>query len=49
MDSLLYVDVQHQHDRVLLTLLNSISHELRDWVVGQSKVVQTVLTQRPTT
>ncbi|RAV06126.1 hypothetical protein DQP55_24265 [Mycolicibacterium sp. GF69] len=48
MDSLLYVDVRHQHDRVLLPLLNSISHELRDWVVGRSKV-QTVLTQRPTT
>ena len=48
MDSLLYVDVRHQHDRVLLPLLNSISHELRDWVVGRSKV-EAVLTQRPTT
>lgn len=47
MDSLLYVDVRHQHDRVLLPLLNSISRELRDWVVGRSKV-GTVLTQRPT-
>jgi hypothetical protein len=46
MDSLLYVDVQHQHDRVLLPLLNSISHELRDWVEGRSKV-SVVLTQRP--
>lgn len=34
MDSLLYVDVQHQHDLVLLPLLNSINRELRDWVVG---------------
>jgi hypothetical protein len=47
MDSLLYVDVQHQHDLALLPLLNSINRELRDWVVGRSKV-QTVLTQRPT-
>ena len=46
MDSLLYVDVQHQHDRVLLPLLNSISHELRDWVQGRNKV-RVVLTQRP--
>lgn len=28
MDSLLYVDVKHLHDRVLLPLLNSISHAL---------------------
>lgn len=47
MDSLLYVDVLAQHDRVLLPLLNSISRDLRDWVAGRSKV-HTVLTQRPT-
>jgi len=46
MDSLLYVDVNHLHDRVLLPLLNSISHDLRDWVEGRSKV-RAVLAQRP--
>lgn len=46
MDSLLYVDVKDQHDRVLLSLLNSISHELRDWVAARSKV-HAVLAQRP--
>lgn len=39
MDSLLYVDVKHLHDRVLLPLLNSISHDLHDWVKGRSKVL----------
>lgn len=46
MDSLLYVNVQHLHDRVLLPLLNSISRDLHDWVEGRSQV-RTVLTQRP--
>lgn len=46
MDSLLYVDVDHLHDKVLLPLLNSISHNLRDWVQRQSRV-HDVLTQRP--
>lgn len=46
MDSLLYVNVSHHHDKVLLPLLNSISHELRDWVKGRSKV-HDVLAQRP--
>jgi hypothetical protein len=31
-----------------LSLLNSISHELRDWVESQSRV-QAVLAQRPAT
>jgi hypothetical protein len=48
MDSLLFVNVSHLHDRVLLSLLNSISHELRDWVESQSRV-QAVLAQRPAT
>lgn len=48
MDSLLYVDVKHLHDRVLLPLLNSISHDLHDWVEGRSQV-RTVLAQRPRT
>ena len=46
MDSLLYVDVKHLHDRVLLPLLNSISYDLHDWVDGRSQV-RAVLAQRP--
>lgn len=46
MDSLLFVNVSHLHDRVLLPLLNSISHELRDWVENRSRV-QSVLARRP--
>lgn len=46
MDSLLYVNVSHLHDRVLLPLLNSISHEIRDWVRHKSRVHE-VLGQRP--
>jgi hypothetical protein len=46
MDSLLYVNVSHLHDRVLLPLLNSISHELRDWVRERSRVHE-VLTRHP--
>ncbi len=47
MDSLLYVNVSHLHDKVLLPLLNSISHEIRDWVQHRSRVHE-VLGQRPT-
>lgn len=46
MDSLLRVDVRGLHDRVLLPLLNSISHELRDWVKDRSRV-HDVLARRP--
>lgn len=46
MDSLLRVDVRGLHDRVLLPLLNSISHELRDWVKDRSRVHE-VLARRP--
>lgn len=46
MDSLLYVNVGHLHDRVLLPLLNSISHEIRDWVQHRSRVHE-ILGQRP--
>jgi hypothetical protein len=46
MDSLLYVDVSHLHDTVLLPLLNSISYDLRDWVQRQSRV-HDVLANRP--
>lgn len=44
--SLLYVNVGDLHDRVLLLLLNSISHELRDWVKAGSRVHE-VLARRP--
>lgn len=47
MDSLLFVNVAHLHDQVLLPLLNSISRDLRDWVQATSRV-GSVLVQRPT-
>lgn len=47
MDSLLYVNVTNLHDNVLLPLLNSISHDLRDWVKDRSRVNE-VLGRRPT-
>lgn len=47
MDSLLYVNVTNLHDNVLLPLLNSISHDLRDWVKDRSRVHE-VLGRRPT-
>ncbi|MDM2402601.1 hypothetical protein PP613_26470 [Mycobacteroides abscessus] len=46
MDSLLYIDVTHLHDRVLLPLLNSISHDLRDWAQNRSRV-RAILAARP--
>lgn len=46
MDSLLYVNVAHLHDKVLLALLNSISYDLRDWVESKSRV-RAVLSQKP--
>ena len=46
--SLVYVDVKHLHDRVLLPLLNSISYDLHDRVEGRSQV-RAVLAQRPRT
>ncbi|MCF8570489.1 hypothetical protein L5G32_09440 [Gordonia sp. HY002] len=46
MDSLLYVDIEHVHDRVLMPLLNSISFDLRDWAMEQSRV-HDVLRRRP--
>jgi hypothetical protein len=47
MDSLLYVNVTHLHNQVLLPLLNSISRDLRDWVQANNQV-GAVLAQRPT-
>ncbi|SKW98059.1 Uncharacterised protein [Mycobacteroides abscessus subsp. abscessus] len=36
----------HLHDRVLLPLLNSISHDLRDWAQNRSRV-RAILAARP--
>lgn len=46
MDSLLFVQVEHLHNQTLLSLMNSIDPDLRDWMAAHSRVME-IFDQRP--